>query len=427
MNKLFILLKRQYGTYSLSSLHIALQIVTALSNLVITPLLIDKLGLHSYALWVTVNACSGLLLLADWGFLNTFRVNMTKIYIQDKLFVKEIWKKAHLYMHCSAAVAVCLIIFTIPNSQLSLHLWHGRNLAIFEIGFLIAYLTLFEHLFLVKSQILGSELKSTALLVIFRFSEGVSQILVLVINPSIHLIFLISLVFRFGSLVFIAMSVPRNLMRSVSNNIYSTSIGGVLKESVGSGMFVLSNVIYNNVFTLILTKVLTIEFLAVVQVSRMLVSPIRIIGSSISLGTLQSQLQRKIRIQEDYPKFGRRTQLHIFYMLLVCAIFVSIFASHVWEILFPKISGFNQTLIIMFAFQYLLDSLIWLNSRDFYNRNRLVKLGLSNLLLSTFAIISIPFFYTHFDILGVPFPLIIFDIVFLSIVLSKKGKKWLFQ
>jgi hypothetical protein len=167
MNKLFILLKRQYGTSSLSSLHIALQIVTALSNLVITPLLIDKLGLHSYALWVTVNACSGLLLLADWGFLNTFRVNMTKIYIQDKLFVKEIWKKAHLYMHCSAAVAVCLIIFTIPNSQLSSHLWHGRNLAIFEIGFLIAYLTLFEHLFLVKSQILGSELQSTALLVNF--------------------------------------------------------------------------------------------------------------------------------------------------------------------------------------------------------------------------------------------------------------------
>lgn len=427
MKSLYVQLKLRHDTYLVSSLHFALQIVTALSNFVITPLLINRLGLNSYALWVTVNAFSGLLLLADWGFLNTFRVNMTKIYIQERVFVHEIWKKAILYMNCSAGVAVCFLILSIPNSPWSTILWQDQNLAIFGIGILIAYLTLFEHLFLVKSQILESELKSTAIVVIFRFLEGITQVLALVINPSVHRIFLISLIFRFVSLVSIAKSAPRYLQTSVSNNIYRISIGGVLKESVGSSMFVLSNVLYSNVFTLILTKILTVELLAVVQVSRLLVSPIRILGSSIALGTLQSQLQRNFRTLENLPKLVPRIQPQFFYLLLLSTAFVSIFASQIWKILFPDVIGFNQTLIIIFAVQYLFDSMIWLNSRDFYNKNRLLRLGLINLLLSTFAILSIPFSYNHFDILGVPFPLLIFDIIFLSMLSSKKGKKWLFQ
>ena len=427
MKDLFDLLRLRHGAYSVSSLLIALQIVTALSNFVITPLVISKLGGHSYALWITVNAFSGLLLLADWGFLNTFRVRMTKIYVQESLFVQAIWKKAFLYMHFSAVIGVCLLAFTIPRSPLNSEHWQGRNLSLFTLGILTAYLTLFEHLFLVKSQILGSELKSTLILVVFRTLEGFTQVLLLIIHPSVYSIFWVSLIFRFGSLFSIAWSVPRNLKSSILNDPYRTSMGGVLKESVGSSMFVLSNVIYNNVLTLILSKILTTELLVVVQISRMLVSPIRIIGSSISMGTLQYQLQTNLRNAEDYQKFNRRTQLHFFLILLVCAIFISIFASQIWEVFFSNIFGFSRMLIIMFALQYLLDSMIWLNSRDFYNRNRLLKLGLCNLMLSTFAILSIPFFFTQFDILGVPITLVMFDIIFLSTILSPRGEKWLFQ
>mgnify|MGYP003346676633 FL=1 len=135
-------LKLWHSSYSLSSLHVALQLVTALSNFLITPLIISKLGSQSYALWITINAFSGLLLLADWGFLNFFRVYMTKIYVQEKFFIQAIWKKAALYLHFSAVIALLLLIFVIPGNPLSSQTSQNRNLTEFALGISIAYLTL---------------------------------------------------------------------------------------------------------------------------------------------------------------------------------------------------------------------------------------------------------------------------------------------
>lgn len=421
------LLRLRDGAYSVSSLLAILQIVIAASNFIITPLVIGKLGGKSYATWITINAFSGLLLLADWGFLNTFRVRMTGIYIQDKLFVRAIWKKANLYMHFSAVIGVFLLALTIRWGPLKSLDWQGQSLHLFALGLLTAYFTLFEHLYLVKFQILGSELKATSILVVIRTLEGVSQVLLLIIHPSVDLIFVIALIFRLGSLVTLALNGPKNLKALDSNSLYKTSKFEVLRESTGASMFVLSNVIYANVLTLVLSKVLTTELLIVVQISRMIVSPIKIIGSSVSMGTLQNQLRINLYNSKNSLEINRKTNLYFIYFLLLCAVLISILASPIWKVFFSNVTGFNQTLVILFAVQYVFDSLIWVNSREFYNKNRLFKLGLCNLALSSFGVLSIPVFFTHFEILGVPFSLVVFDILLLSAILSLKGRKWLLK
>ena len=419
--------KVRFSEYSVPGLHVVLQIVVAISNFIISPMIINNLGTTPYTLWITINAFAGLLLMADWGFLNTFRVSMTEIYLQNNFFAREMWKMVTRTLHFSAAMGVVALAILLHGMQLIPQDSQSRNILLVIIAILTAYFTLLEHLYIVKYQVLGFEIKSTSILIVDRIFEGIFQIIFLIIHPDLYTIFVLTLIFRFGSFMTLFLCLPRTSHILQSNIEYQVSMLKVVKQSTGAFMFVLSNVAYANILTLVLSKMLATEFFIVVQLSRTIVSPIRMIGSSISLGTLQNRLKETFYKRLGSPTLEVRNELHIFYILSISAIILSLASSHIWNIFFPNISGFNPFLVSLFAFQYVLDSLIWMYSRDFYNANRLFKLGFCNLLLSGVSVLSIPFVNLYLEVVSVPLTLILFDLIFLFLITNQKGKKWLYR
>lgn len=419
--------KSFFNVYSVASLNLVLQIVVAATNFILAPLIINALGSESYALWITINAFSSLLLIADWGFLNTFRVKMTKIYNNHNYFARQFWNRATLLMHLSAFSGFFILTITYYLTSEQGKTLQDKRIFLVTIALLTSYLTLFEHLFLVKLQILKMEIKSNTILIINRLTEGILQVLILIIHPSIHLIFFVPLFCRFGSLIFFALVVPRSSRTRQLNSVHKISMLKIVKQSVGSSMFVFSNMLYSNILTLILSRILTTELLVVVQISRMLVSPIRMIGSSIAMGTLQYELRARFHYRMENQKLDLRNVTRIFSAMLFLSLVIMTCAPTICKVLFPNISEFTQILFSLFVVQYLLDSMIWIVSGDFYNVNRLFKLGLCNLLLSSISVFSTPFFVAKLGIIGVPLSLVIGDVLFLSLILSLKGRTWLFR
>ena len=93
MNTVIIGLRNLAKYNFLSGLYLSQSIIVTAGNFVITPLIISRLGNSTYVFWITANAFTSLLLLANWGFLNHFRVVMTNIYTHKRLVHFGICKK----------------------------------------------------------------------------------------------------------------------------------------------------------------------------------------------------------------------------------------------------------------------------------------------------------------------------------------------
>ncbi len=415
------------GYYSISTIYLALQIVGLASNFVITPLVIAKLGNITYVLWLTVNAFSALILFADWGFLNTFRVKMTEIYLKEQTFPESIWKNAVKYLHISALLLTFLLTLSI-NYFPFFSEYSGYHTRIFlALGFMATYATLYENLYLVKYQIQSSEFNALRIMLISRVFDGVTQVALLLIHPSIYSILISSLFFRIASLGMLKNCAPKSCNSSPDDFANEVTIKVVFKESVGGSMFILSNVVYANILTLVLSFSLPTNLLVNFQLTRMLVSPIRMMGSAIATGTLQQNLKRThnhltTRFHSSFsdtsPSIG---------LLLITSLSVLIFASHIWSLFFPNVPNFRQDLLLLLSIQYFLDSFIWLISRNYFNHNRLLKIGMVNLIISLLGVASVQYFANRFSVLGIPLALILCDMILISVIVNPRGRAWLIR
>lgn len=419
---------RNFAKYNfLSGLYLSQSIIMTAGNFVITPLIISRLGNSTFVFWVTANAYTSLLLLADWGFINHFRVVMTNIYTHTRLFHFGLWKKAVIYMNCCGLVLAIILVLTLSLVPIRNENSGNQLLVLLLLGLLTSFLTLLEHLFIMKFQVLNLEARSTSITLIYRICEVFVQILLLIIYPSIYLIFIISLMGRTGSLITLAIRAPTIEKQFYSQEKNDTTIVKTFQKSIGSLLFVLSNVLYANILTLILSMILSTSTFTIFQISKMIVSPILMVGSALTIGTTQRLLIKGVSNFSLYDKLRLKELILPVFFLFGTALFLLFISPVVWLNLYGASLNLNQKLICWIALQYIFDSLIWLISRDFYNLNHVFRIGLVNFTFSIFALICVPTAVHKFGIQSIPLVLVFFDIMLLFLAIQQRGRKWLLQ
>jgi hypothetical protein len=411
----------------LSGLYLSQSIIITAGNFVITPLIISRLGNSTYVFWITANAFTSLLLLANWGFLNHFKVVMTNIYTRTGLFHLGIWKKAVIYMNYSSLVIGVILALTLRWVPIRNENSENQFLLLALLGLLTSFLILLEHLFIMKFQVFNLEARSTSITLIYRICEVFVQILLLIIHPSIYLVFAVSLIGRTGSLMTLAFRAPTVDKQLYSQEKHDTSIIRTFQKSIGSLFFVLSNVVYANILILILSMILSTSTFTIFQISKMMAAPILMVGGSLATGSAQRLLIKGVSNSSLYDKLRFKELIFPLLILIGVALFLLLITPLVWLNFFPALSDINQKLICLIALQYIFDSFIWLISRDFYNLNRLFRIGFLNLTLSIFAIICVSIAQNQFSIQSIPLILVFFDVILLFFVIQPRGRKWLLQ
>ena len=411
----------------LSGLYLSQSMIITAGNFVITPLIISRLGNSTYVFWITANAFTSLLLLANWGFLNHFKVVMTNIYTRTGLFHLGIWKKAVIYMNYSGLVIGVILALTLRWVPIRDENSENQFLLLALLGLLTSFLILLEHLFIMKFQVFNLEARSTSITLIYRICEVFIQILLLIIHPSIYLVFAVSMIGRTGSLITLAIRAPKVDKQLYSQEKHDTSIIRTFQKSIGSLFFVLSNVVYANILTLILSMILSNSIFTIFQISKMMAAPILMVGGSLATGSAQRLLIKGVSNSSLYDKLRFKELIFPLLILIGVALFLLLITPLVWLNFFAALSDINQKLICLIALQYIFDSTIWLISRDFYNLNRLFRIGFLNLTLSIFAIICVPLAQNQFSIQSIPLILVFFDVILLFFVIQPRGRKWLLQ
>jgi hypothetical protein len=427
MNTVIIGLRNLAKYNFLSGLYLSQSIIITAGNFVITPLIISRLGNSTYVFWITANAFTSLLLLANWGFLNHFKVVMTNIYTRTGLFHLGIWKKAVIYMNYSSLVIGVILALTLRWVPIRNENSENQFLLLLLLGLLTSFLILLEHLFIMKFQVFNLEARSTSITLIYRICEVFVQILLLIIHPSIYLVFAVSLIGRTGSLMTIAIRAPTVDKQLYSQEKHDTSIIRTFQKSIGSLFFVLSNVVYANILILILSMILSTSTFTIFQISKMIAAPILMVGGSLATGSAQRLLIKGVSNSSLYDKLRFKELIFPLLILIGVALFLLLITPLVWLNFFPALSDINQKLICLIALQYIFDSFIWLISRDFYNLNRLFRIGFLNLTLSIFAIICVSIAQNQFSIQSIPLILVFFDVILLFFVIQPRGRKWLLQ
>lgn len=95
------------------------------------------------------------------------------------------------------------------------------------------------------------------------------------------------------------------------------------------------------------------------------------------------------------------------------------------ELFFPLNELERTTLIYMLVIQAVLDSFIWWKSKVYFNLKNALRLSIANLILSINGVLLTPIFFYQFGIDGIPCVLIIFDILLILMMSTRKSKKWL--
>ena len=411
----------------LPGLYLSQSLIMTAGNFVMTPLIISRLGNSTYIFWITANAYTSLLLLADWGFINHFRVLLTNMYTRTRLFHFGIWKKAVIYMNCFGLILAIILVLMLSLVPIRIDNSGNQFLILLLLGLLTSFLVLLEHLFIMKFQVFNLEARSTSITLIYRICEVFVQILLLIIYPSIYLIFTISLMGRTGSLLTLAIRAPTIEKKFDSQEKDDTSIVRTFQKSIGSLSFVLSNVLYANILTLILSMILSTSTFTIFQISKMIVSPILMVGSALTIGTTQGLLIKGVSNFSLFGKLRLKELILPLFFLFSTASFLLLITPVVWLHLYATSHDLNRKLICLIALQYIFDSLVWLMSRDFYNLNRVFRIGLLNFTFSIFAIICVPTAEHQFGIQSVPLVLVFFDIMLLFLAIQPRGRKWLLQ
>jgi len=200
-----------------------------------------------------------------------------------------------------------------------------------------------------------------------------------------------------------------------------------IQKSRGSFLFLLSNIAYANILTLILGAILSNNAFIIFQISKMIMAPVLMISNSLTTGTSQQLLIEGIDDSSYYYKIRFKELIFPVFLLVGTSLFLLLLTPFIWFNFFPNLNDFSLELICLISIQYIFDGIVWFLSRDFYSLNRLFRMGLMNFLLSFLGIACIPITLSQFGSQSIPIILIFFDIILLYFVIHPKRRRWLIQ
>ena len=410
--------KRRKLLLSISS-NFSREVTTSLGQLLLTPLYISRFGATDYAIWLLLTAYSSFVVLADFGLSTAVIVKMKRNIAALNL---NLW---HQFMKFTFILALCIscLVFVLVYEYFRRigHQFHNFEFySIITLLFIIlSFQTLRQHNYLYQMQMLDAYDKGMRTLFLVRICEISTIALALSFKADIFKVLITNIVLR--ELFFILTKSTEIRLKRLSKLEISSEDGAIrllIKPAMGNGFIALSVILgIHGSFALAATW-LDSKSLIALGLSRMLVSPVRLIAGSL----LQGSLPHFIALESETtrPPSSRFFSKYLIVSILLIfssAVCVILASNLIWGFLARNSVPFSRELVLWLMVSVIADALCVIRMQLPTARNQNFRLGS----LYFFATVSSLFLQVllseRLNLLAVPIAILVTDLFFLIITL----------
>lgn len=322
-----------YKYFSISYLYLILQIAATGTNFLLTPLMISRTDATQFKGWAIINALGQLMLLSDWGFLNRYRVDMTTYFEKAQKFPRELWSSVLKIMKFSSIFGFLIMTIIGLFSLKLMNYMTGEYALCLILALLSNFATLYEHVFLIKYQSINREDTILRILIVCRINEIALQVIVLLFSGKLIVLYASMLLSRILVLLLIS---TRKTIREIEIDVseIKTQMRVFEDQDLSGIFFVISNLIYTNLLTLIVAKILPTNQFIIFQIARLIAAPTRMIGSALAIGTAQKDLRNSFEFSEHQDRNQIKETLAALSFLVSFGLFSSFFGPTIWNFFF---------------------------------------------------------------------------------------------
>ena len=403
---------------------------TSIGQLALTPLYISRFGTNDYAVWLLLMAYTSFVVLSDFGLSTAVIVKLQSVdQIVDVSKIK-IWGHYKKFTF-ALALGISTLVLCVTGLNFDMNegskLNHRSYLFLTILFIFLAFQTLRQHNYLYRMQLLKIYNKGMQNLFYTRVLEILVLALGLYYKFTMIQLLILNIAIRELLLYLSLKSMTSRLstLTQVKGEIFQASLAQVVRPATGNGLFSMSVVLGIHGSFALASTWLSATSLVILSLTRMLVSPIRILSGSL----LQGSLPHFIRLETDTESRVTSNYFIKFIMVSAALIFCSALAilatsKLIWSFLSDESLNFSGTLVCLFMLSVAMDSVCAFRLQLPTIRNQSLRFGSIFFASTILSLMLQVFFSNQFDLLAVPLSIIVADIIFLvcSLLLGRATK-----
>lgn len=368
--------------------HMTLKAIVISGQMLTIPLFLRNYQQDQYILWIMLNALATFMLFADSGIIQTYSIPLTREFSDSGFVNKILVRQLIIKLVLSQLVLfICVILifhfFKIGAEQDE----DSERIALFLLLVAANVLTVIQHFYLVYFQIRRRYSFGIGQITGAKFVEIILQIFIVLCGFKLVILVLTMLLVRVISVFCLALEA-----RSVSYSSESPLSGELqtLSSILGTTAVTSTVILSSQGVLIVVGQWSTTTGVLLFSITRMLCSPIRLIGDSISLGIFPSLIEPIEKNVNRLKLLHIREYFLISFVFVIMLIFLGDYTS---SFLSHNLLKFDLSFVLLVAASTFLDGFLMIILQQIIAVGKIFRIGIGYLaitLLELMILATIP-------------------------------------
>lgn len=397
--------------------HLFLQLVNILGQLIAVPLFIKNYSKSEYVLWILLNALTSFVLVADSAILQAFSIPLTRELVEQGTLNGYLLKRmVRILFGIEFLSVIILSIFFCflhidQNSSIT-----SEKYRIFVLLILGNLLVVLQHYFLLHFQLQNIYTRGLRIFGSSKMVEMMSLLLLVTSSTNLTTIALSSIIVRGTSAIVMRRVVSQSAVSISENKI---DLKGLRNNTLGSICLSGTTIFANQGVLIVIGHWSAANAILLFTITRMMCSPIRIIGDSIAIGSFPMRLRDTLMKVEPAKKFGSIFYLYGYFILGFFCIVIFL-GPYVFHFLSDGKVAYSAVFLTLVAISISSDEIVAMKFQTSIIENNAFRIGLQYLTV-TISELALLTFIKQFHNIQVAVALnILGDIMVFTLLARKK-------
>jgi O-antigen/teichoic acid export membrane protein len=384
-----------------------------LGQIILMPLFLINFGPSGYSTWLTILSVTTFIVLADFGLSNVIIGRLMRIYEKHRIFDASLWfwfKRKTFYLALVLTTATGALFYAKYSSDDYEITLVSTNSQVFASLTLASFVTIAQHFWLYKMQIIGCNTRAQSTLTISRLCEVFLFATLLQFNLTLSFFSWLFLLSKLTLLVGLYFSFRKALPIKLSVDSQPET-SGMLAPAISNALITSANVLTIHGSFIIASFWLSPAELISLAIARTLSSPIRILGTAVTTGSLPyfiRMFNSGAQKDEDVSMLNTVIRKSIF-LVSAIALIIFLFSEVAWDFLGNQMIQFNQGLVLFFCISTLSDSIVNLKLQRYLASNTALIPGAVYFCMTIVFISSQTIIGELFGVVAVPICILVAD------------------
>jgi hypothetical protein len=331
-------------------------------QILLMPFFLINFGPTDYSTWLVVLSYTSFIVLSDFGMSTVIIGRMVIFLEENRLFDLTLWewfKRKTIALAIFMTLVVGALFYSKYTDSLTFGFLVSKNSQLFASLSLASFVTISQHFWLYRMQVLGQNSPAQRTLTLVRLCEVIVLALLLQINLSISTFAWLFLLCKLILFAGFKVSLKKYSNQTVTRVIPANN-SNILSPVMSNALVTTANVISIHGSFIVASAWLSPRDLISLAIARMLTSPIRILGTAITSGALPYFIRayHMKNLGVDNLQILNLVVRKSLFVVAAIAVFVSFLGELAWNVIGQKEIDFNQMLVLLFCISTLSDSIL---------------------------------------------------------------------